>query len=90
MDDRLKVGDQIRETNTRLKNIEAYESFINLIDEVYDAEDAVFSGYFDKLNSPHFKKVNKSQYGNGCDFKHETIEYRGNNCFIPKKRILFC
>ena len=28
----------------------------------------------------NFKIVNRSQYGNGCDFKHEIIEYRGNNC----------
>ena len=27
----------------------------------------------------------KKQNGNGCDFKHEIIEYRGNNCFIPSK-----
>ena len=33
--------------------------------------------------------MNRSQYGNGCDFKHEIIEYRGNNCFIPTKVYCF-
>ena len=28
---------------------------------------------------------NRSQYGNGCDFKHEKFEYRGGNCFVPTK-----
>ena len=40
---------------------------------------------FMKLNTPQYNKVNRSQYGNGCDFKHELTEYRGNNCFIPSK-----
>ena len=38
---------------------------------------------------PQFNKVKGSQYGNGCDFKHEIIEYRGNNCFIPTKGYCF-
>ena len=40
---------------------------------------------FIKINTPLFKLVNRSQYGNGCDFKHEIIENRGSNCFIPTK-----
>ena len=33
--------------------------------------------------------MNRSQYGNGCDFKHEFFEYRGNNCFTPTKGYCF-
>ena len=33
--------------------------------------------------------MNRSQYGNRCDFKHEFIGYRGNNCFIPTKGYCF-
>ena len=43
---------------------------------------------FYKLNTLKFKKANRSQYGNGCDFKHEIIQNRGNNCFIPTKGIV--
>ena len=41
------------------------------------------------MNTPQFNKVNRSQYGNACDFKHEFNEYRGNNCFIPTKGYCF-
>ena len=36
-----------------------------------------------KLNTPEFKKVNRSQYGRGTDFKQHIVEYIGNNCYIP-------
>ena len=41
---KLKVGDQVRQTHIRIRNIEGYESYINAIDEGYDAEDAIFIG----------------------------------------------
>ena len=34
-------------------------------------------------------RFSRSQYGIGCDFKHEIIEYRGNNCFIPTRGYCF-
>ena len=92
---RLKVGEQIRQTHIRFRNISDFEAYINAIDHDYDSEDAIFNSYIYKLNTPQFNKVNRSQYGNGCDFKHEIIEYRGNNCYIPSnsycfvKRIIF-
>ena len=85
----LKVGDQIRQTNIRFRNMDDFEAYINSIDEGYDAEDAIFNGHIHKIITPKFNKVNRSQYGNGCDFKHEIIEYRGNNCFIPTKGYCF-
>ena len=36
-----------------------------------------------KLNTPEFKKVNRSQYGRGADFKQDIVEYVGNKCYIP-------
>ena len=86
---KLKVGDQICQTHKRFRNMDDYESYINAIDEGYDAEDVIFNGYIYKLNTPQFNKVNRSQYGTGCDFKHEIIEYRGNNCLIPTKGYCF-
>ena len=80
----LKVDDQIR-----FRNIDDYETYINAIDEGYDAEGAIFKGYVYKINSPQFNKINKGQYGNGCDFKHEVIEYPGKYCFIPTKGYCF-
>ena len=85
----LKVGDQIRQTHIRFRNMDDFEAYINAIDEGYDAEDAIFNGYNYKLNTPHFNEVNRSQSGNGCDFKHEIIECRGIICFIPTKEYCF-
>ena len=85
----FKVGDQIRRTNFRFKNMDEFEADINSIDEGYHAEDVIFNGYIYIINTPQFNKVNRSHYGNGCDFEHEIIKYRGNNCFKPTKAYCF-
>ena len=85
----LKVGDQIRQTLIKFRNIDDYEAYINAIDEGYDAEDAIFIDYINKINIPQFKKVVRNLYRNGSEFKHENIEYRGYNCFIPSKGYCF-
>ena len=86
---KVSVGDQIRETHIRFRNITDYEAFINAIPEGYEAEVAIFNGYNYKINTTQFNLVIRSQYENGCDFKHEIIEYRGNKCFIPTKGYCF-
>ena len=86
---KLKNGDQIRETHVRFKKITDYEAYINSIVEGYDAEDAISNGFIYKINTQQFSLVNRSQYGNGCDFKHEIIQYRGNKCFEPNKSYCF-
>ena len=86
---KLKVGDQIRQTHIRFRNVSNYESYINGIDQDYDSEDALFNGCIYKLDTPQFNEVNRNQYGKGCDFEHEIIEYRGNNCFLPTKGYCF-
>ena len=88
MDGNSNIGAQIRRTVTRFENMDKFEAYITSIDQEYDSEDAIFNGYIYKLDTPQFKKVNRCQYGNGCDFKHEFIEYRGN-CFIPIKGYCF-
>ena len=85
----LKVDDQIRQTLIKFRNNNDSEAYINAIDDKYDAEDGTFNGHIYKTNTPKFNKVNRSHYGNGCDSKHEIIEYRGNNCFIPTKGYCF-
>ena len=85
----LKVGDQIRQTHFRFRNTNDFEAYINSIDAGYDADDSIFKGYVCKIDTPQFKKVKRSQYGNGCGFDKIFIEYRGNNCFIPTKGYCF-
>ena len=85
----LKVGDQIRQTHIRFRNMDDYEAYINSIDQDYDSDDAIFNGYIYKIDSPIFNKVNRSRYGNGCSFDKIIIEYKGNNCYIPTKGYCF-
>ena len=85
----LIVGHQLRQTHIRFRNMIDFENYINSIDEGYDADDSIFNGYIYKINTPKFNKVKRSDFGNGCDFEHEIIEYRGNNCFIPTKGYCF-
>ena len=85
----LKVGDQIRQTHIRFRNMDDFESYINSIDQDYDSDDSIFNGYIYKIETKQFNKVNRSQYGNGCSFDKIIVEYRGNNCFIPTKGYCF-
>ena len=85
----LKVGDQIRQSHIRFRNMDDFEAYINSIDQDYDSDDSIFNGYIYKIDTPQFNKVNRSQYGNGCSFDKIIIEYRGNNCFIPTKGYCF-
>ena len=85
----LKVGDQIRQTHSRFEilmimNLTSILMIKNMIQKM------LFSMViFIKKNTPQFNKVNRSHYGNGSDFNHETIENRGTNCFIPTKGYCF-
>ena len=85
----LKVGDQIRQTHIRFRNITDYEASINSIDQDYDSDDAIFNGYIYKNETKQFNKSNRSQYGNGCNFDKIINEYKGNNCYIPTKGYCF-
>ena len=82
---RLKIAHQTRETHIRFRNIDDFEAYINATDQDYESDDGIFNGYVFKLNAPQFNLVSRSRCGNGCDFKHGIIEFRGNNCFIPTK-----
>ena len=54
---KCSVGDQIRKTQVRFRNITDYEAYIISIDEGYDAKDAIFSGYIYEINTPHFNLI---------------------------------
>ena len=80
----MLVGEVEQKTNIRFKNVDDFEIYINAIDNSgYDSEDVIFTGWLYKLNTPEFKKVNRSKYGRGTDFKQDIVEYIGNNSYIP-------
>ena len=80
----MLVGEIEQKTNIRFKNVDDFENYINAIDNSgYDSDDVIFTGWLFKLNTREFKKVNRSQYGRGTDFKQDIVEDIGNNCYIP-------
>ena len=62
---------------------------MNAIGQDYEPDDATFSEHIYKFNTPQFNLVNRSLYGNGCDFKHQIFEYRGKNCYSPSNGYCF-
>ena len=80
----MLVGEVEQKTNIRFKNVDDFESYFNAIDNSgYGSEDVFFTGWLYKLNTPEFKKVNRSQYGRATDFKQDIVDLIGNNCYIP-------
>ena len=79
----LKVGDQFWQTHITFRNIVDDEHYLNAIYEGYGSEYSIFNGYICILNTPQIINVIRSQYGNGCDSKHQIIEYHGNSCYMP-------
>ena len=64
----MLIGEIEQKTNIRFTNVDDLETYINAIDVDYDSEDVIFTGWLYKINTPEFKKVNRSQYGRGTDF----------------------
>ena len=74
------MGKKNKKANNRFKNVDDFETYINAIDNGgYDSEDVIFTGWMYKLNTLEFKKVNRSQYARGTDFKQDVVEYIGRN-----------
>ena len=69
-------------TNLRFKNVEDFEPYINAIGVDYDSEVVIVTAWLYKLNTTDFKKINRSQYGGGTDFKQDIVQYMGNKCYI--------
>ena len=72
-----------KKTNIRFRKLDDFESYINATDIDYDTEDVTSTGYVDKINTPQFNKVNRSQYGKGTDLKQDIVEYIGKKCYNP-------
>ena len=69
--------------------MDVFESYINAIDIDYDSEDVTFTGYIYKLNTPQFNVVRRSAYRRGTNCMQETVEYHGQNCYIPTSGMCF-
>ena len=80
----MLIGKFEKKTNIRFEKVDDFETYINSIDKgAYDSENVIFTGWLYKLNTLEFKKVNRSQYARGIDFKQDIVQFLGNNCYIP-------
>ena len=61
------IGPIEQKTNIRFKNMDDFESYINAIDIDYVSEDVTFTGYVYIKNTPQFKVVKRSAYGEGTN-----------------------
>ena len=77
------IGPIEYKTKIRFKFMDEVESSINAIDIDYDSEDVTFTGYIYTINTPHFSRVKRSQYGRGTNYMKEVFEFQGQNCYIP-------
>ena len=82
---KMIIGPIEHKTNIRFKNKDDFKRFINAIDIDYDSEDVTFICYVYKLNTPQFKVVKRSAYGKSTNYMQETVEYQGQNCYIPTR-----
>ena len=81
----LLIDEIEQKTKVRFKIFDDFKIYINAIDNSgYDSDDVVFIGWLFKLNTPVFKKVNRSQNARGTDFNQDFVEYMGNKCIFLK------
>ena len=76
----MLIGEKEQITNIRFQNVDDFESYINAIDNGgYDSGHVSSTRWLYILNTPEFKKVNRSQNARGTDFKEDVVEYINNN-----------
>ena len=78
----ISISDHFRQTRIRFKEIYWLWALYQKFDQDYESENAIPNGFIFEVNTPQFNLVHRSKFGNGCDFKHQTCEVSGNNCFI--------
>ena len=82
----LKIGTAIKKISMPFKVIEAYNTYKDQIQLMYDGDDVLFTGYLIEFNGLPFQKVKRFVYDKGSGFLKKKNE---GNCLIPAKRIVF-
>ena len=86
----MLIGEIEQKTNIRFENVDDFRTYISAIDNGgYDTDDVIFTATSYKLNTPEFKKVNRSQFGKGTDFKQDIVEYHGKNGYTKFRKVFY-
>ena len=84
------LGETSWKTHIRFRSSNDFEIYIIRFDENgHESDDAIFTGYNHKLETPVFIFVNRSGFAKGTDFKRDNIKVIGDNCFIPSSKFCF-
>ena len=75
----MDIGRFEHKTIIRFTKMDDFESYLNAIDVDSDSEDATFTRYVFKLNTPQFNVVKRSAYSKITKFMQEIVEYHGQN-----------
>ena len=86
----MMIDEIEQKTFIRSKTVYDFGTYIIAIDNGgCDIEDVISTERLYKINTPEFKKVNRSQYARGTDFKQDFGEYIVKKCYIPTSGFCF-
>ena len=75
--------------NNFFKNVNALNKWIEKVNDKYDEIlNITFTGELFKYTKT-FNKIQRSNYGTGCDSLKKIVESRGNLCYIPAENECF-
>ena len=75
--------------NAFFKDGEQLDKRIERINDKYDETlNITFTGELIRYTKT-FNKIQRSDYGTGCDVFKKIVEYRGNLCYIPEENECF-
>ena len=72
----ITINGDVKKTNMRFKNIDAFDKYIEKIDLKYDGDDVIFEGDSFIVEKEQFNKVNRSDYGKGSNHLFDIEEYQ--------------
>ena len=61
----ITINGEVKKTNMRFKNIDAFRKYIEKIDLKYDGDDVIFEGDSFIIEKEEFNRINRSDYGKG-------------------------
>ena len=86
----IRINDNDPSTiNAFFKDGEHFDKRIEKINDKYgETLNITFTGELIRYTKT-FDKIQRSNYGTGCDSSEKIVEYRGNLCYIPEENECF-
>ena len=85
----ITINGDVKKTNMRFKNIDAFDKYIEKIDLKYDGDDVIFEGDSFIVEKEQFDKINRSDYGKGSNHLFDIEEYQRTKLLYTYRSKLF-